>query len=683
MAKVAARTSEVAHSLEGRTLDARSDTLDFRDRMFEPTLIEVPLTRDVEAYRELAVPVLDQGAEGACTGFGLATVAHALLRERSVAPDAREVSPWMLYSLARRYDEWEGEEYSGSSARGAMKGWHRHGVCARDLWPDDPAGALTDERAAEAARRPLGAYYRVNHKDIVAMHSAIAEAHVLYATARVHIGWRSPGSKGKITFRDEQLGGHAFAIVAYTGEGLWIQNSWGPDWGWDGLGLLSYDDWLANGTDVWVARLAAPITLSRARSVALSNSPAGADSESYAYPDLRPHIISLGNDGRLQDRGTYGTSQDEVATIIGEDLPRITEKWSKRRILLYAHGGLVPESGAVQRLADYRRALLGAEVYPLSFIWRSDLWTTIGNILEDAGRRRRPEGILDAAKDFMLDRLDDALEPLARHLGGRALWDEMKENAERACDAPSRGDAGGGALFTLQRLAELAKADSSIEFHVVGHSAGSIFHGPLVQLLTTSGKITSGPLRGRTGLGLKVASLTLWAPACTIDFFHRFYLPSITDGRIGRFALFTLTDEVEQDDDCKRIYNKSLLYLVSNAFEDQPRVPVLHPRGTPILGMERFVEDDPELTALFKRRTADWVLAPNGRPAGSDGASRATSHGSFDDDRPTVTATLARITRAQIQAQAAAALDFHHSATANRDRREAFARESGSVLARV
>ena len=28
-----------------RTLDARPDTLDFRDRMFEPTLVEVPTSR--------------------------------------------------------------------------------------------------------------------------------------------------------------------------------------------------------------------------------------------------------------------------------------------------------------------------------------------------------------------------------------------------------------------------------------------------------------------------------------------------------------------------------------------------------------------------------------------------------------------------------------------------------------
>src|SRR5712671_2383608 len=105
-----------------RTLDARPDTLDFRDRMFEPTLIEVPVRRSLQDYRKGGVPILDQGREGACTGFGLATVVHYLLRTRKIVPDTSEVSPRMIYNMARRYDEWPGEGYEGSSARGAMKG---------------------------------------------------------------------------------------------------------------------------------------------------------------------------------------------------------------------------------------------------------------------------------------------------------------------------------------------------------------------------------------------------------------------------------------------------------------------------------------------------------------------------------------------------------------------------------
>src|SRR6185295_12089471 len=157
-----------ARKRTSRRLDARADTLDFRDRMYEPTLIEVPTERPLETYLKAHVPILDQGKEGACTGFGLATVIHYLLRTRKIVPDRGEVSPWMLYDMARRYDEWPGEKYEGASARGAMKGWHKHGVCSMSNWPkEDRDPDRYRIRFAEALRRPLGAYLRVNHKDVI------------------------------------------------------------------------------------------------------------------------------------------------------------------------------------------------------------------------------------------------------------------------------------------------------------------------------------------------------------------------------------------------------------------------------------------------------------------------------------------------------------------------------------
>src|SRR4029453_9619774 len=117
-----------------RRLDARPDTLDFRDRMFEATLIEVPTERPLANYLKAAVPILDQGQEGACTGFGLATVIHYLLRTRKGVSGRGGGGPCVIYAVARRYDEWPGERYEGSSARGAMKGWHKHGVCSNAHW---------------------------------------------------------------------------------------------------------------------------------------------------------------------------------------------------------------------------------------------------------------------------------------------------------------------------------------------------------------------------------------------------------------------------------------------------------------------------------------------------------------------------------------------------------------------
>jgi len=256
-----------------RTLDARPDTIDFRDQMYVPTLTEVPVEVPLSDYQAAGVPILDQGAEGACAGFGLATVCNYLLRIRKVRPDTVAVSPWMLYQMAQQADPHDASAgYGtpnnpdvGASCRSAMKGWSQNGVCRRGFWSKKgPAKPIAD-LVGDARLRPLGAYFRVNHKDLVAMHTALAEAGILYASALLHQGWYDTKADGVIPFSTSFIGGHAFAIVAFDKAGLWIQNSWGTTWGAGGFGYVSYDDWLENGTDVWAARLGVPIELYKGR----------------------------------------------------------------------------------------------------------------------------------------------------------------------------------------------------------------------------------------------------------------------------------------------------------------------------------------------------------------------------------------------------------------------------------
>jgi hypothetical protein len=634
-------------------LDARPDTVDFRDLMYVPALVDVPTEMPLARYRRAKVPILDQGSEGACTGFGLATVVHYLLRTRvrtagSKSDSDGPVSPAMLYAMAKRYDEWPGERYEGSSARGAMKGWQKHGVCSLAKWPGGrgkAAHVLTEERAVDARARPLGAYFRVNHKDVIAMHAAITEVGILYATASVHSGWDHVGADGRIPFEKTDEGGHAFAIVGFDREGFWIQNSWGADWGHGGFCHILYDDWLTNGDDVWVARLGAPVILRDVESGG-ARSAMAAKGSGYTPDDLRPHVVSLGNGGRLRPTGVYGSTKESVEAVFRSDFPRITRGWKSKRILLYAHGGLVGEEGALQRIADVRPALLEHQIYPLAFVWHSDYWTTVTDAIEDATRARRTEGALDAAKDFMLERFDDTLESVARYGTGKLVWDEMKENAAGATQ-----HADGGARLVATQVAALAKR--GVEVHVAGHSAGSILHGPLVAMLAR--------------LGVTVESCTLWAPACTPALFQQHYLPAIRSGRIARFALFTLTDEAEQDDDCAGVYHKSLLYLVSNAFEATAHVPLIRD-GEALLGMAKWIERDPKLRAFFSggHPNVDWVKTPNQAPEGSPQASTARHHGDFDDDRATVLATLARILG---RSTAGATLRFEPSAASRRSRR--------------
>jgi hypothetical protein len=137
---------------------------------------------------------------------------------------------------------------------------------------------------------------------------------------------------------------------------------------------------------------------------------------------------------------------------------------------------------------------------------------------------------------------------------------------------------------------------------------------------------------------LTVQGLYLMAPACRVDLFQEKVLPAYTAGQVPTYTQFHLNDKTEQDDDCARVYNRSLLYLVSNACERKPK--------TPILGMEKFVQAV-NLTKLPSNKVKGWdfITAPTAPDAGLTVRCRATKHIDFDNDPDTVRAILERIKR--------------------------------------
>lgn len=624
-----------------RILDTRPDTLDFRDQLYEATLVDVPARIDLEEYRKLNIPILDQGREGACTGFALATVAHYLLAKRYGLNNLTPVSPWMLYAMAKRYDEWPGEDYEGSSARGAMKAWHKHGVCSDRLWTHRSGKVkrdLTGTQASDASQRPLGAYYRVNHKDLVAMHSAIAEVGILYATGLVHEGWERIDSDGAIPLKETIRGGHAFALVGYDERGFWFQNSWGNTWGKNGFALITYDDWLLNGTDVWVARLGVPIILNNP--IPRKSQPRSSQQKTSAiYANLRPHLISIGADGALSDNGTYASSSEAVQRILTEDFPQMSASWQKKRLCLFVPGGLQSKDQVVEAMTNLRQVFLNQEIYPLAFLWNNEYGATLTQILQNGLKQRRPEGTVEDNQDFMLDRLDDALEPLVRPEGS-LQWSVLKTKALQAAKIYN-----GGIRLILQFIDQLQKQEPNLEIHLVGHSLGSLLLEPLVQLLTTDGLISGSLLGGDVGYGQAIASCTLWAPASTLSAFHKSYGQAIANNKIGKFTLFTLTDEAENNDQCANIYHRSLLYLIAHSLEEKPRIPFspTHAQGTAITGMEKFIRQDEQLQSWIASGKVDWILAPNTGSQGAQFHCAARTHEGFSQDPATLRATLARI----------------------------------------
>lgn len=654
--KVGKTTRAAAHAAsKTRRTATKKDPADLRDRPYQPPPLSLPdeyppnpeVAHHFAAYTKAGL-ILDQGQEGACTGFGLACVVNYLRwRKHGLPARLESVSPRMLYNFARRYDEYEGEGYDGSSCRGALKGWFHHGVCLETDWPYHSSNLAPPRYgyAKRAADNTLGVYYRIDTKCITDMQAAILQVGAIYVSSYTHDGWDNLPAAGKKPLSHSTLplipydgkpsrdGGHAFALVGFNRHGFVIQNSWGNGWAAGGFAIIGYADWLANGMDAWVAALGVPSVVPGrlAEGTATESGTAGARhdawwSEAKAYE----HSLVFGNDGRIN---RYVT-QDELSRTLLYQACGLPDQWfrnnpsKKKRLLIYAHGGLNSEDDAIERARAMGRFFTGNDCYPLFLVWKTGLCESIGDIIKDSFRKA--PGIAGAGFSEVTDLMIEKTigRPLAR-----PIWSEMKENAELCCGAGRGGDL---LVTALQKLA--ATWGEALEIHLVGHSAGSIILGHLLSLATTR------------GLQERIASIHLYAPACTVQFATRHYAPQTA--LMERLYLDVLSEQNERDDNVVAIYRKSLLYLVSNALESDLR--------TPILGMENVFK--PDYTGWDGSSTTGEVLGNWRQAAKAAGLDKRMTlldapkvtvrlpdkqikagHGSFDNDVTTVGRTLERI----------------------------------------
>jgi hypothetical protein len=599
-------------------LNVTPDRLDLRDRPYLPAVALAPPPSLRPSGRP---PPMDQGDTSACTGFALAAVVDHLLTRSGRAKDSG-VSPWMLYSMARRYDEFPGvAEDAGSSLRGALKGWFKHGACSAALWKGlemprtrDAAG---EDWWLDAVNRPLGAYYRVDMRSVTDMHVALNEVGTLYASTLTHAGWFEVDAKSAtipLKARKASDGGHAFAIVGYDRAGFLVRNSWGREWGDGGYATLTYEDWLANAMDCWVAQLG--VVTDEHRRVAAQATPKAASGEAVLSPDrvlqnhqLAPYVIDMENNGELSRSGSFRTSPEDVRALAHEYLDAARRQWKLAAgkpidIALYAHGGLTSESEAASTFARWMPALYDARKFPVFLMWESDLWSTLANAFADAARAAPAGGPLESLSRWWNERLEGLLAP-----AGTALWGEMKQNAAAIS---SGATSGGRRFFDALRASPVAKAHP-LRLHLVGHSAGSVALAFLVDRLAAQ--------------EWEFESVTFLAPAITVERFTERVAPWLASGHVKRYRHYQLSDAAELADPTTRPllgYGRSLLYLVSRSFEGHGE--------SPILGMQRHFP-----AALARRPNVRVVTAPAAEAA-------VTTHGGFDDDGATIRSVIAGMT---------------------------------------
>lgn len=156
----------------------------------------------------LGIAVLDQGAEGACVGFG---VAHELAARPAVVDGLSEQTARSIYWEAQKIDPWEGGAYpdadpfyEGTSVLAGIKVAQRLGHYSEYRW----AFGLDDLIMAVGYKGP--AVLGLNWYD----------------------GMFRPDTEGYIHPTGRWVGGHCILClgVSVTRREFLLANSWGEDW---------------------------------------------------------------------------------------------------------------------------------------------------------------------------------------------------------------------------------------------------------------------------------------------------------------------------------------------------------------------------------------------------------------------------------------------------------------------
>ena len=169
--------------------------------------------------------VLDQGREGACVGFGWTTELIASPMPFKITAEQGNRYALGVYKEAQKIDEWEGENYSGTSVLAGAKVIRSRGYIPEYRWCFN----VEQVRDAVIAGGPvvIGVnwyedMYETKPNGLVVVGGRLVGGHCITITG-YNPRARVPGEKGYI-------------------EGFRWKNSWGVDYGVNGLGFIKIED---------------------------------------------------------------------------------------------------------------------------------------------------------------------------------------------------------------------------------------------------------------------------------------------------------------------------------------------------------------------------------------------------------------------------------------------------------
>lgn len=202
-------------------------TLDWKPR-FDEKSKKFTVIRGVDysnkyIYRWPLREVLDQGEEGACVGFGwTAAIGSSPIRQK--LPNNNTFA-FGIYDFAKYIDEWEGENYDGTSVLAGAKTLNKLGLIKGYNWC-------------------------FNTNDII---TALHEFGPVVIGVPWYEGMYQTDDRYFVTINGQLVGGHCLTIYAYNPKKynrktkekkptFYWRNSWGKSYGRNGSGYITQED---------------------------------------------------------------------------------------------------------------------------------------------------------------------------------------------------------------------------------------------------------------------------------------------------------------------------------------------------------------------------------------------------------------------------------------------------------
>lgn len=192
-----------------------------RKKAYDPRDVKHPMSKLLKAPQRKPKHwpmfyVLDQGPTPQCVAYAWTGFLLCYPTRTTPTQLGQTFSP-ELYHQAQRIDEWEGENYDGTSVRAGAKVLKNYGRLKEYLWAEDAATV----------------------RDYI-----IQRGPVVLGTDWTFDMFYPENSDGYIVPTGGVAGGHAYLTPGYSSsrDAFRIVNSWGPLWGEHGRAWLRFKD---------------------------------------------------------------------------------------------------------------------------------------------------------------------------------------------------------------------------------------------------------------------------------------------------------------------------------------------------------------------------------------------------------------------------------------------------------